>query len=316
MSYRIDPRLPLTSEVRRIAAEEIDSALEHMAAASVNPDKALHECRKRLKSIRALLRLVRSGDEAFARAENARYREISSRLAGAREAAALIETLDRLEDAFPGETTDGALDLVRGRLVARRGAVMDDDLAKAVAPSVTACKGGLRRIAKLALPDQPERAADVLAEGAGKTIRRARKALRKAQDGGEPEDFHDLRKAVKAHAMHLSLLRRFWPSPVKARRKAIDALGEKLGELHDIFVLRALLVDEALPLGSRAETRLLDRLAKRMERKLSKLCLTEASKLFNDDTRRSAKKLIREIERGHDHLVTGTQVEQQPAAGL
>ena len=56
--------------------------------------------------------------------------------------------------------------------------------------------------------------------------------------------------------MHLSLLKKFWPSPVKARRKAIDALGEKLGDLHDIFVLRALLLDEAQPLGSRAETRL------------------------------------------------------------
>jgi CHAD domain-containing protein len=307
MSYRIDPRLPLTSEVQRIAAEEIDGALGHMAGASDNPDKALHECRKRLKSIRALLRLVRSGDEAFARAENARYREISARLAGAREATALIETLDRLEEAFPKETADGALDPVRDRLVARRGGVMDEDLAKAIAPALAACKAGLRKIAKLALPDQPERAADVLAEGAGKTIRRARKALRKAKDRGEPEDFHDLRKAVKAHAMHLSLLRKFWPSPVKARRKAIDALGEKLGELHDVFVLRALLLDEAQPLGSRAETRLLDRLLKRAERNLSKLCLTESSKLFNDDTRRSAKKLVREIEQD--------LAEQQPIAG-
>jgi CHAD domain-containing protein len=308
MSYRIDPRLPLTSEVRRIATEEIDSALGHLAAVRDNPDKAMHECRKRLKSVRALMRLVRSGDEAFARAENARYREISARLAGAREAAALIETLDRLEEAFPGETADGALGPVRDRLIARRVAVVNDDLAKAIAPAVTACKGGLRKIGKLALPDQPERAADVLADGAGKTIRRARKALRKAKDRGEPEHFHDLRKAVKAHAMHLSLLRKFWPSPVKARRKAIDALGGKLGELHDIFVLRALLLDEAQPLGSRAETRLTDRLAKRMGRKLSKTCLTEASKLFNDDSRRSAKKLIREIERD--------QVEKHPAAGL
>jgi CHAD domain-containing protein len=307
MSYRIDPRLPLTSEVRRIAAEEIEDALKHLATAPDNPDKALHECRKRLKSIRALLRLVRSGDEAFARAENARYREISARLAGAREAAALIETVDRLADAFPNETADGALDPVRDRLVARHGGVVDDDLAKTIAPTLAACKAGLRKIGKLALPDQPERAADVLAEGAGKTMRRARKALRKAKDRGEPEDFHDLRKAVKAHAMHLSLLKKFWPSPVKARRKAIDALGETLGELHDIFVLRALLLDEAQPLGSRAETRLPDRLAKRMERKLGKICLAEASKLFNDDSKRTAKKLVREI--GHD--LAG----QQPTAG-
>ena len=54
------------------------SALGHLAAARDEPDKALHECRKRLKSLRALLRLVRSGDKAFVRAENARYREVSA----------------------------------------------------------------------------------------------------------------------------------------------------------------------------------------------------------------------------------------------
>ena len=141
MSYRIDPRLPLTFEVQRIAAEEIDDALGHLAAAADNPDKALHACRKRLKSIRALLRLVRPGDEAFARAENARYRDVSARLAGARQATALIETLDRLADAFPKEAADGALDPVRERLVARRGGVLDNDLAKAVAPAVAAVAG-------------------------------------------------------------------------------------------------------------------------------------------------------------------------------
>ena len=112
---------------------------------------------------------------------------------------------------------------------------------------------------------------------------------------------------MKAHALHLSLLKKFWPSPVKPRRKAVDALGEKLGDLHDIFVLRALLRDEAQQLGRRAETRLPDRLAKRSERKLGKECLAEASKLFDDSSKRSAKKLARKVR--HD------LAEAQPDAG-
>ena len=64
MSYRIDPRLPLTGEVRRIAAEEIGRALAHLDGRARRPDKALHKCRKRLKSCARLLRLVRSGDES------------------------------------------------------------------------------------------------------------------------------------------------------------------------------------------------------------------------------------------------------------
>jgi len=57
MSFRIDPRLPLTGEVRRILAEEIGKALQHLDAARSRPEQGLHKCRKRLKSARALLRL-------------------------------------------------------------------------------------------------------------------------------------------------------------------------------------------------------------------------------------------------------------------
>ncbi|WP_292090159.1 CHAD domain-containing protein, partial [Mesorhizobium sp.] len=80
-------------------------------------------------------------------------------------------------------------------------------------------------------------------------LRRAKKALDKASSRGEADDFHDLRKACKTHSMHLSLLGRLWPAPIKARRKAVDKLGERLGELHDVFVMRALLVAAGEPLG-------------------------------------------------------------------
>jgi CHAD domain-containing protein len=295
MSYRIDPRLPLTSEVLRIAKEEINGALGHLEAARDEPDKALHECRKRLKSLRALIRLVRSGDKDFVRAENARYREVSARLAGPRESAALIETVDRLAEAFPDETAGSALDPVRDRLVARRGGVLHDNLAAATDAAVAACRTGLKQIGNLNLPDQPEDAADVLADGVRRTMHRARKALRHAKTRGEPEDFHTLRKALKAHSKHLSLLKKLWPSPVKAERKDVDTLAEKLGDLHDIFVLRALLKDKEKPLGGPQETRLLARLSKRSERQLRKTCLADASEVVDDKPKRSAKKIARKV---------------------
>jgi len=306
MSYRIDPRQPLTSEVRRIVAEEIDGALEHLAAARDDPDKNLHECRKRLKSLRALLCLVRSGDKAFFRAENARYREVSARLAGPREAAALIETVDRLAEAFPDETAGGALDPVRDRLVARRDGIVNKGAGTAIDAAVASSKAGLKQIGKLALPGQSESAADILADGFRRTMRRARKAFDHAKTRGTPEDFHELRKALKAHSKHLSLLRTLWPTPVKAERKDVDALAEELGDLHDIFVLRALLKDKDQPLGGASETRLLGRLSKRSERRLGKACLADASRLLHDRPKRSAKKVARKIR--------NDLAELQPAA--
>ncbi|AZO10446.1 MULTISPECIES: CHAD domain-containing protein [unclassified Mesorhizobium] len=294
MSFRIDPRLPLTGEVRRILAAEIGKALGHLEKARDMPEQGLHKCRKRLKSIRALLRLVRSGDESFWQTENECYRQVSALLAGPREATALIETLDRLSDAFPKQSAGGGLDSVRERLVLRQHELhAGPGLDAAINAAIAACQEGLERTDGLSLPDQPERAADILAEGARATLRRARKALDKAGSRGGADDFHELRTAAKTHSMHLSLLGRLWPTPIKARRKAVDKLGELLGELHDVFVMRALLEADGEPLGPPGETRLLRKLLKRSQKSLTRACLAEAAELFDDSPRRSARKLAR-----------------------
>ncbi|PBB97593.1 CHAD domain-containing protein [Mesorhizobium sp. WSM3862] len=296
MSFRIDPRLPLTGEVRRILADEIGKALGQLETARDKPEQGLHKCRKRLKCVRALLRLVRSGDEPFCQTENECYKQVSALLAGPREATALIETIDRLVSAFPDDTAAGGLDPVRERLVLRQHELhAGPGLDAAINAAVAACREGLERIDRLSLPDQPEQAADILAEGARAALRRAKKALDKASSRGEADDFHDLRKAAKTHSMHLSLLGRLWPAPIKARRKAVDKLGERLGELHDVFVMRALLAAAGEPLGPPEDTRLLRKLLKRAEKSLSKTCLADAAELFGDSPKRSARKLARKV---------------------
>lgn len=314
MSFRIDPRMSLTGEVRRILAEEIGKALDHLNAARDRPEQGLHKCRKRLKNVRALLRLVRSGDETFCGTENQCYRQVAALLAGPREATALVETIDRLAASFPEQSAGGGLGAVRDRLVARQhelhgGAGLD----AAIGAAISACEEGVARIDTLALPDQPEQAADVLAEGARITLRRARKALDKAASRGEADDFHDLRKAAKTHGMHLSLLGRLWPTPIKTRRKAVDELGERLGELHDVFVMRALLDAEDQPLGPPEETRLLAKLLKRSEKSLKKTCLAEAAGLFGDSPKRSTRKLARKVR---DDLTAVPQHEDAGAPGV
>ena len=289
MSFRIDPRLPLTGEVRRILADEIGKAVAHLEAAREKPEQGLHKCRKRLKGVRALLRLVRSGDEPFCQTENECYKQVSALLAGPREATALIETIDRLAGAFPEQSAGGGLDPVRERLVMRQHELhAGPGLDAAINAAVAACQEGIERVDRLALSDQPEQAADILADGARATLRRAKKALDKAESRGEAEDFHDLRKAAKTHSMHLSLLGRLWPTPIKARRKAVDKLGEQLGELHDVFVMRALLNADGEPLGPVDETKLLRKLLKRSEKSLIKICLTEAADLFGDKIGRAS----------------------------
>ncbi len=304
MSYRIQSGFPLTAEVRRIAAEELDAALEWLSSVGDNPDKALHETRKRLKNVRALLALIRPGAKDFARKENARYREAAALLAGPRQAGALVETVDRLLEAFADDPCREAIVSARERLLVHRASILSEEIGKAVGKASAACRTGIKRFDRLTLPDQPEEAADVLAEGAARTLRRARHALRSAKAAGEEEAFHDLRKAAKAHLAHLSLLKEFWPSPVKARRKAVSALAEKLGELQDIFVLRGLLRDGAPAVGSPAETRRFDGLCGRSERRLRKACLTDAAELFQDSPKRPARRMMRKARRDLAEVAT------------
>ncbi len=309
MSFRIDPRLPLTAEVRRIAKDEIEAMLRHLASAAERPDKAMHGCRKRIKRLRALLRLVRSGDPDFIREENARYRDIAASLAGLREAAALIETIDRLAESFPEHAAADAFATVRATLKARRNRLLNEEgaLAALAEGAAASCRAGLIKIDALVLPGDPEQAADVLADGARGALHKARKALKHAAERGEAEDFHDLRKAVKAHAMHLSLLKRLWPDAVMAQRDAVKGLGEQLGDLQDVFVMRALLAGDGDPLAGKAETKLVDKLLKRFERRLRKTCLAEAEKLFADSPKRAVKKLA---HKARDGLAEG----RRPAA--
>ena len=50
-------------------------------------------------------------------------------------------------------------------------------------------------------------------------------------------------------------------TPIKARRKAVDELGERLGDLHDLFVMRAAFEADDEPLGTQGR-KLLGKLLK------------------------------------------------------
>ncbi|WP_269930799.1 CHAD domain-containing protein [Aminobacter sp. HY435] len=294
MSFSIDPRLPLTAEVQRIGGEEIEKVVAFLDSARDSPEKGLHNARKRIKALRSLLRLVRPGDEAFCRAENDRFREMSKSIAGPRQATALIETIDRLIADFPEDADNAGLAGIRAMLARHRASIAygEAGLGATLDAAVTECRAAVDALDTLSLPDNPDDAADILAEGALTTLRRARKGLELSRERGGAEDFHELRKAVKTHAAHLSLLRKLWPAPVRPRRERADLLGESLGELHDVLVMRALIEMRETPFDG-AEPKHLVRLLKRSEKALRKLCIAGAEELFEDKSKRGARKLAR-----------------------
>ncbi len=105
MSYRIHPDRPLGEEVRRIFTDEIAKSVAILEETDERRLDGLHDTRKRLKKLRGLVRLVRPGDPGSSRRENVRLRDTARTLSAARDASALVETVDRFRADFPTPKT-------------------------------------------------------------------------------------------------------------------------------------------------------------------------------------------------------------------
>ena len=97
-AYRIDPAQPVPDEVRRVARGRIDHAIDELRGTSDStPAEAVHEARKDMKKLRALLRLVRGelGERVY-QAENTCFRDTARELAGVRDDVSVQELLDEV----------------------------------------------------------------------------------------------------------------------------------------------------------------------------------------------------------------------------
>ncbi len=281
MSFRLDPGNTCDVELMRVTLHQIANVKQHALAVAQDPLKSPHAARKAIKKIRAALRLARAANEEFHRTENARWRDISASLAGPREAAALIETVDRFIGEFADDDNRSTLLTLRAHLVMRLEILeaSGEALEAAGEACVVGCDEGASAIAKWPLPRGTKAGAHLLAKGAKRAWKEAEAARKEARRTGEEDDFHDLRKAVKRHWTHLGLLRDFWPEPVKKRREAVEALGEMLGELNDIYVMEGHMRTGEIETDFDTEGHFA-RLLKRKRHALCRSSLADAEELF------------------------------------
>src|SRR5688572_21286208 len=100
MSFSLTSKANLAQGLALVTQSEVDDVLQRTPGADSSREKldeAVHETRKSIKRLRALLRLYRGafGHALYVR-EDARLREIAHSLGGARDAVALHESFSRL----------------------------------------------------------------------------------------------------------------------------------------------------------------------------------------------------------------------------
>jgi CHAD domain-containing protein len=229
-AYRLKAGEPLPEGTVRIAHGRIDDAIAELRGETdSSAEEAVHEARKDLKKLRALLRMMRGelGEDTFRR-ENACFRDAGRELAGVRDDDVMLATLRALD--LPAGTEWE----LRKAVQVHRAAGADDGRRTAAASVVAALREARGRVENWPLEHD---SFDALHGGLERTYRRGRRNFRAARTEPTVEALHEWRKRVKEFWYQHTLLRSLWPPVMQAVGDEAHELANQLGDDHDLAML-------------------------------------------------------------------------------
>jgi CHAD domain-containing protein len=306
------PRESLAHGLRRMALSQVDLALELLGRngngagpAGAPDERAVHDTRKAIKRLRALLRLLEHqlASAAYQR-DDAALRNIAQQLAGARDAAVMLNTLDSLIQRHPHKLARRpAVRKLRRRLNAQHQRTQQLTLSDpATRATVLGELHTLRwRIAGWTLPDEP--GIQLVGADLEHRYRQGRTRMRRAARGKRANTIamHQWRKRVKDLRYTAETLDRRGggASSLRELARRADELGELLGEEHDLAVFAERLRASAkhkhpFHTDKRTRRQLLRLIAKR-RRALRKQALRQGARLY----RQKPSRFVRRVRGAH-----------------
>jgi CHAD domain-containing protein len=279
--YRIgrDERIP--DGIARIAQGRIGHAIDQLRGSTKSsPEEAVHEARKDMKKLRALLRLVRGevGDETY-RHENAHFRAAARELAGVRDADVMLATLDDLEERFPQDLPADAAGGLRQALEAHKSTAATDARAEAASVVVELLREARGRVAQWPLERD---GFEAVHDGLRRIYRQGRRDWRAAHANPTPEAFHEWRKRVKDLWYHCLILEEAWEPVMTALADEAHELADRLGDDHDLAVLLAWALEHATALDGMERVRAFEEVVQRRREQLQAEAFVLGERLYAD----------------------------------
>ncbi len=297
---------PAPHQIRQTMLSEVDRAIAGLSRSHI-PDDTVHAVRKDLKRARATLRLMRAiiSPEDFRR-HNVLMRDAARPLTPLRDSMIQLRTLDDLTGGGRGGNGGNGAEAFTAQLRrhlrlehAHARAALSDAVIREVAATLGAVRHGLEGLPAQLLDRR------ALRSGLERAYRRARKAHRRACKDASDDNLHEWRKQTKYYLHQLELIAALDEHRFAKRRKRADRLADRLGDDHDLAVLRANILQQAhspeAPTGDAMADELLQRLAHRrarLQRKAARL----GERLYCEKPRRIGRKAER-----------GLSVEAAPA---
>lgn len=292
-TLRLGHAEPLGEGLKRVSLEQFVHAAAGYLRGNGDFGVAVHESRKSMKRLRALLRLVRAElpDKIF-RFENRSLRDIAHVVSPIREAAAFVEAAHIICDLYGDLLAEGTFDEMVVNLTKRREgmetrALEDPSLVPRV---VRDLERAHNRFA--AWPTDPE-ARDAygvgirddysaIRPGLHATYEKGRRNMVDAYHTRTAADFHSWRKRVKDLRHQMEFLVPLWPEMIASLASTLDRLGGILGEDHDLAELMRLLAIEPELVPDPTERSLFAALANHRRRELQTAAEVLGRRVFAD----------------------------------
>jgi CHAD domain-containing protein len=239
--FRISKRENLKENINRILLEQIDYILEHCDGKEEDVHVSIHEIRKSIKRIRAVLRLIREeiGYSSYYR-ENLFYRDLSRSISDIRTHDVLLHTLEGLKSDMAAPNTREAfapiidsINVERKKLLS--GMLSRDRLLQDLSSRFMEAR---KRIHELSIEQD---GFEVFSGGFYRTYRQGKNYLKSARKNHNMHLMHNMRKRTKYLWYQVEIIRPIYPGPLKAFSSSLENISEKLGQYHDLSELSSFL---------------------------------------------------------------------------
>jgi CHAD domain-containing protein len=273
---------PVADEIKRIVLRQFElAATELTDIGNPSGDAAIHKARRRVKKIRALIRLVRPGLGGSFGPLNKRLRQTIRLLAPIADGQGVVHALDQMADRYREDFSPPVFATIRAGLVEREARA--DRKAKV--------ERVLQR-ARATLKTERTRVKDWRLKGGGfrsiedgleTSFRRARKAMAAAVEHPTADNYHTWRRRVKEHWFHVRLIEARCGNRLARYKRRLEVLDECLGEYHNFALLRTIL--SADPFVSRQETARRLRIIRRYQAEQRRRAYALGTRLYHERPR-------------------------------
>jgi CHAD domain-containing protein len=293
MAYQLKSQESVSTGIKRIADEQLDKALYQLTGkAGTTQAEAVHESRKRLKQIRAVLRLIRDeiGLETYRR-ENIAFRDAARLMSDVRDAQVRVETIDKLTAHFSDSIAPNEFAKIRQALAASQQSAYEPGLDQqndSIAPAIKMIEKARQRIEHWSFLHTGWAA---LRKGFKRIYQQGQTAFELACQEKTAHNWHEWRKRVKDLWYHLKILQPIWTDVIGELINQTHRLADCLGDDHDLAMLQEFMATQPKQFKDRSKVDRLNALIDRRRNQLQAKAMLLGQRIYAEDADAFVKRI-------------------------